>query len=66
MHLCEPVGGDPLQQLGELQLPLCAVADDRLLQTGAVQQRELTAHDRILHLHVVGHLRVPAEDGTTG
>ena len=62
VHFLEPIGGDPEQQLGQLQLPLGAVADDRLFQAGAVQQRELTAYDRVLHLHVVGHLRVPARE----
>ena len=58
VDVVETAGGDLVQQSGELVLPLLAVREDGELERRRVQQDVLDRQYRLLHLHVVRHLRV--------
>lgn len=58
MEVLEPAGGDGTEQGGKLVLPLCAVAQNGVLQGRAIQQNKLDVQNGFLGLHIVGHLIV--------
>ena len=57
-QLLEFCGGNLIQQVSELVLPLLTVSQDGKLEGRAVQQDELDVEDGLLCLHIVGHLSV--------